>query len=190
MLQNEPIPADVDTERPGDIVDGAGATGVVRWVLTGPDGEVKESGTAYNTITRIGDQVLGERGAGLAGAPAAPNGMKLGTGSTAAGKTGAAAAAIASGTYLADSHIALQGVPGSTLNGALRQIRYTGVWAAGKATTAGAITEAVIVNDYASGTNATSPEANTLSRVILTPAVGSKGAQDSLTLIWDWNVGT
>jgi hypothetical protein len=56
------------------------------------------------------------------------------------------------------------------------------------ATTASPITEAVIVND--SATNATSTAANTYSRVLLSPAVGSKGAQDSLTLVWDWNVGT
>ena len=61
MLQNEPTPQpDTDTERSGDIVDGAGATGQVSWVLTGPDGEVKESGTAYNTITTYGfDPVTG-----------------------------------------------------------------------------------------------------------------------------------
>jgi len=187
VLHTEPTP----TTDEGVIVDGAGATGTVTWILRDEEtGEIKQTGVAYNTITRIGDQRLGEGGALTTPTAAKPTGMKLATGTTAAAKTGAAAAAIASGTYRADSHIAFQAEPVSSLNGALRQIRFTGVWAAGKATTAGAITEAIIVNDYASGTNATSPEANTLSRVILTPAVGSKGAQDSLTLIWDWNVGT
>jgi hypothetical protein len=188
VLNTEPTP----TTEEGVIVDGAGATGTVTWILRDEStGEIKQSGVAYNTITRVGDQRLGEGGALPTPAVGIPNGMKLGTGTTAAGKTGAAAAAIASGTYLADSHIPFSvNPPASSLNGALRQIRFTGVWAAGKATTAGAITEAVIVNDYNAAQNVTSPEANTLSRVILTPAVGSKGAQDSLTLIWDWNVGT
>jgi hypothetical protein len=185
VLQNEPTPADTDTERPADIASGAGATGQVSWVLTGPDGEVKESGTAYNTITQIGDQLLGERAVGIT-TLGLPTGMKLGAGSTAAAKTGAGAALV---TYLTASNVAFNpATPVSSLNGALRQIRYTGVWAAGVATTASPITEAVIVND--SATNATSTAANTYSRVLLSPAVGSKGAQDSLTLVWDWNVGT
>jgi hypothetical protein len=186
VLQNEPTPTDTDTERPGDVVDGAGVTGQVSWVLTGPDGEVKESGTAHNTITQVGDQLLGERAVGIT-TLGPPNGMKLGTGSTAAAKTGAGAALGA--TYLTGSNVVFNpATPVSTLNGALRQIRFTGVWAAGVATTASPITEAVIVNDQAS--NATSTAANTYSRVILNPAVGSKGTQDSLTLTWDWNVGT
>jgi hypothetical protein len=70
----------------------------------------------------------------------------------------------------------------------LAYVRKLLVYVAGVATTASPITEAVIVND--SATNATSTAANTYSRVLLSPAVGSKGAQDSLTLVWDWNVGT
>jgi hypothetical protein len=189
VRQNEPNPTDTDTdtERVADLVSGAGATGQVSWVLTGPDGEVKESGTAHNTITTIGDQRLSEAAALASPTVLIPNGAKLGTGATAASKTGAGAFL---GSYLPDSHVGFQGTPASGPNGALRQIRFTIVWAAGRATTASQITEAVIVNDYAAGTNATSTAANTLSRVILTPAVGSKGAQDALTLIWDWNIGT
>jgi hypothetical protein len=187
--QNEPNPTDTDTdtERVADLVSGAGATGQVSWVLTGPDGEVKESGTAHNTITTIGDQRLSEAAALASPTVLIPNGAKLGTGATAASKTGAGAFL---GSYLPDSHVGFQGTPASGPNGALRQIRFTIVWAAGRATTASQITEAVIVNDYAAGNNTTSTAANTLSRVILTPAVGSKGAQDALTLIWDWNIGT
>jgi hypothetical protein len=184
VLNTEPAPITDE----GVIVDGAGATGEVTWILRDEStGEIKQTGKCFNTITTYGDQRLSEGGALAAPSVAIPNGMKLGTGTTAASKTGAGAVL---GSYLADSHIAFNATPVSQPNGALRQIRFTGVWAAGKATTAGAITEAVIVNDYASGTNATSAAAATLSRVILTPAVGSKGAQDSLTLIWDWNVGT
>ena len=187
MLQNEPTPQpDTDTEQSADIVDGAGAVGKVSWVLTGPDGEVKESGTSYNTITTVGDQLLSERAVGIT-TLGVPTGMKLGTGTTAAAKTGAGAALGA--TYLAGSNVPFNpATPASGPNGAIRRITFTGVWAAGVATTVNPITEAVIVND--AGTNATSTAANTYSRVILVPAVGSKGAQDSLSLVWDWNIGT
>ena len=170
----------------GTIRDGVTVEGKVEWVLRGPDGKVKESGRAFNTITRIGDQRLGEGGVGIAGAPAVPNGMKLGAGSTAPAKVDPGASLT---TYLANSHVAI-GTPTSGLQGAVRRITFTATWAAGKATTASAITEAVIVNDYAAGTDATSTAANTLSRVLLSPAIGSKGANDTLTVTWTWDVGT
>ena len=183
MLQNEPTPQP-DTES-ADLESGAGATGEVTWVLTGPDGEVKSSGTNHNTITQVGDQVLAERAVGIT-TTAAANGVKLGSGTTAEAKTGAGAGLV---TYLPDSHIALP-TPTSSVVSNKRQLVFTAVWPAGKATAAGNITEAAIVNDYASGTNATSTAANTLARVILTPTVPSKAAGDSLTLTWTWNIGT
>ena len=164
--------------------DGSGVEGRVEWVLTGPDGKVKGRGTAFNVITQVGDQRLGEAGAGIAGAPAAPTGMKLGSGSTAPAKTGAGAALV---TYLANSNQAI-GTPTSALNGAVRRITYAATFAAGKATTASAITEAALVNDTIA-TDATSTAANTLSRVLLT-GIGSKGASDTLALTWTWDVGT
>jgi len=156
--------------------------GKVLWELRGPDGELKRQGTAFNTITQVGDQMYGERGAGI-GSLAAPTGMKLGTGSTAPAKTGAGAALV---TYLADSHQAFSGSPSSGLNGSVRRITYTAVFAAGKATSGSAITEAVIVNEAL--TNATSAAASTVSRVLLT-GVGSKGAADTLTLTWTHDIG-
>ena len=72
--------------------DSTQVEGKVAWELRGPDGEVKRSGTAFNTITELGDRMYGERGAGLGSAPAAPTGMKLGSSSTAPAKTGAGAA--------------------------------------------------------------------------------------------------
>lgn len=170
----------------GTINDGVIAEGKVEWVLRGPDGKVKDRGTAFNTITAVGDRRLAEAGGGVASPPAAPNGMKLGSGSTAPAKTGAAAAL---GTYLANSHVAVA-APTSSAQGAVRRLTFTGTWAAGKATTAGAINECVLVNDYAAGTDATSAEANTLARVLLTPAIGSKGAADTLTVTWTWDIGT
>lgn len=168
--------------------DGGGIDGVVEWVLTGPDGKIKGEGRAFNVITDIGDQRYGEAGAGIAGPPAAPTGMKLGTGSVAAGnapaKNGTGAALT---TYLANSNQAI-GTPTSAKPATVRVITYTATYAAGKATSAGAITEAVLVNDTIA-TDATSTAANTLSRVPLT-GIGSKGAADTLAITWTHSIGS
>ncbi len=164
--------------------DSTGLEGRVTWELRGPDGRVKRTGTAHNTITELGDRMYGERGAGLAGAPAAPTGMKLGTGATAPAKTGAGAALV---TYLANSHQTFSGAATSGLNAGARRITHAATFAAGKATTGSAITEAVIVNEAL--TDATSAAAATVSRVLLT-GIGSKGAADTLTLTWTHDIGT
>lgn len=160
--------------------DASSLSGEVTWELRGPDGELKKKGTAHNLITNTGDQVYAERGAGI-GTLAAPTGMKLGTGTTAVAKAGAGSALT---TYLANSHQAFDaGHPASSLpgGGTGRTITYKVTYAAGKATSAGAITEAVIVNEALS--DATSLEAATLSRVLLS-GIGSKGASDTLTITW------
>ena len=54
-------------------------------------------------------------------------------------------------------------------------------YAAGKATTASAITEVVLVTDTLA--DATSTAANTISRALLS-GIGSKGASDTLTVTW------
>jgi hypothetical protein len=164
--------------------DGGGIDGVVEWVLTGPDGQVKNKGRAFNTITDIGDQRYGEAGAGLGSPPAAPTGIKLGTGTTAAAKNGAGAALV---TYLANSNQAI-GTPTSAKPATVRVITYTATFAAGKATSAGAINEAALVNDTIA-TDATSAVGNTLSRVILN-GIGSKGASDTLAITWTHSIGT
>jgi hypothetical protein len=164
--------------------DGSGIDGVVEWVLTGPDGKVKQQGTAYNVITDIGDQMYGEKGAGVAGAPASPTGIKLGTGSTAPAKNTAGHVLT---TYLANSNQAI-GTPTSAKPAAVRVITYTATFAAGKATSASAITEAALVNDTIA-TDATSAAGATISRVLLT-GIGSKGASDTLAITWTHSIGT
>lgn len=164
--------------------DSSSLTGRVTWELRGPDGSLKASGESKNVITQVGDQRYGEAGAGVAGAPAAPTGMKLGSGVTAVAKTGAGAAIV---TYLANSNQAI-GTPTSGLNGAVRRITYSATFAAGKATSASAITEAALVNDTIA-TDATSTAANTLARVLLT-GIGSKGASDTLAITWTNDIGT
>lgn len=156
--------------------------GIVHYVLTGPDGEVKLDETVENMITQVGDQVYGERGAGIGGAPAAAIGMQLGTGVTAPAKTGAGAVLV---TPVAASYKVLNPAAGvSSLSSGVRRITYTAQWIAGEATANG-ISEAVLVN------LATMPAvaANTLSRALLSPTV-NKGASDTLTITWHHDIGT
>jgi hypothetical protein len=115
-----------------------------------------------------------------------PSGMKLGTGSTAVAKTGAGAALT---TYLSGSAFAFDATyPQSSIPGTVRRITYKRTFAAGQATTASAITEAVIVNDNII-TDATSTAANTIARILVT-GISAKGATDTLTATWNTDVGT
>jgi hypothetical protein len=148
------------------------------------DGNLIERFEGSNLVTSVGDQVYGERGGGVSGAPAAPTGMKLGTGSTAVAKTGAGAALV---TYLSGSNKAFDATfptssqPGGA--GTARRIQYKRTYAAGEATTASAITEAVIVNETIA-TDATSAAAATVSRILVT-GISAKGASDTLTATWN-----
>jgi len=119
--------------------------------------------------------------AGTANSPAL--GMKLGTGSTAAAKTGATAAAIAAGTYISGSQTAFAAsfptvTVGST--GLGTTIDYKCNWASNVATAT--ITEAVIVNDAAA--NAASSATNTYARA--TGFSVPKTSNDSLAITWSW----
>lgn len=145
------------------------------------NGELVERFEGKNLVTQVGDQVYGERGGGVSGAPAAPTGMRLGAGSTAVAKTGAGAALV---TYLSGSNKAFDATyPQSALNGSSRRITYKRTYAAGEATTASPITEAVIVNDTIA-TDATSTAANTISRILVT-GISAKGASDTLAVTWN-----
>lgn len=171
--------------RGGGLASVAGLSGFVVAELRGPDGALKARATSRNIITQVGDQYYGERAAGITSPPAQVTGMKLGTGSTTPSKTGAGAALA---TYLSDSHQALDsGYPASSLSSGLRRITWQAVWAAGKATTASAITEVALVNE--SLTDATSLAAATIARALLT-GVPSKGASDVLTVTWTHDLGT
>lgn len=157
--------------------------------LTGPDGEVKARCEVPNLITNVGDQMYGERGAAPSGVtpPASPTGMRLGTGAASGGsapaKSGANSTLLA---YLSGSSQAWDsGYPQSALTTG-RQITYKVTYAAGTATTASAITEAIISNNAvatAPSSGAAGDQASTISRVALT-GIGSKGASDTLTITW------
>ncbi|MBK7823563.1 MAG: hypothetical protein IPJ61_21490 [Tessaracoccus sp.] len=148
--------------------------GLVVAELRGPDGKLKARCETRNLITAVGDQFYAGRAALLSGLPAQVTGMKLGAGSTAVAKTGAGAALV---TYLSNSHQALT----STVTAVAGVVTFVAAFAAGKATTASPITEAVLCTDALA--DATSTAANTIARVLLS-GIGSKGASDTLTVTW------
>ena len=149
--------------------------GLVVVELFGADGKLKFRQETKNLVTSVGDQLYASRGAGLT-TSALPTGMKLGAGSTAVAKTGAGAALV---TYLSGSNQAFDATFPSAAGGV---VTYKVTYAAGTATTASPITEAVIVTDTIA-TNATSTAANTIARVLIA-GVGSKAAGDSLAITW------
>lgn len=155
--------------------DTAAIKGQVTVELWDQDGNLKSREVINNLVTAVGDQMYASRGAGLA-TSATPLGMKLGTGSTAAAKTGAGAALV---TYLSNSHQAFDATFPSATGGV---VTYKVTYAAGKATSAStAITEVVIYTDATA--DATSTAANTIARAIL-GTVPSKQSTDTLTVTW------
>lgn len=158
--------------------DHTGIRGTVEWTLR-RSGLVVARGRTANLVTQVGDAYYGERAAGIATPPGQVTGMQLGTGTTAAAKTGAGAAIV---TYLAGSDHALDtGYPASSLSGSSRRIQWRTTWAAGESTADG-IAEVVIVNRTFDGVAAT--EAQTIARALLSPVVNKK-AGDSLEIVWN-----
>jgi hypothetical protein len=149
----------------------------------GPDGELKQTVSFTNLITQVGEQLYGERGAGIT-TLAVPTGMQLGTGSTTPTKTGSASAI---GTLVASSLLPLNGTPTSSVPSSVRRITYATTWAAGTATANG-IAEVALVNQ-ATGTQTAAPASSTIARALLSPSV-NKGAADSLTVTWHHDIGT
>jgi hypothetical protein len=150
--------------------------GTIAWTVT-IDGRLIRGGQVPNLVTRTGDQLYGERGAGVSGALAAPTGMKLGTGTTPPAKTGTGATLAA---YLSNSHQAFSTAPASSLVGSSRRVTYVATWAAGKATTATPITEAVIVNETLA--DSTSAAGATIARALI--PIGTKAAGVAVTVTW------
>ena len=163
------------SNRPGSS-EAAGIKGIGVAVLRGPDGEVKQEQKIRNLVTQVGDQMYGDRGSGAA-TPNAPTGMRLGTGTTAASKTGAGAAI---GTYISGSNSAFEsGFPASALEGSSRRISYECFWASGTATNT-AIAEVVLSNETGI-TDAAGSAADTISRIVLGSTI-DKQAGDTLTI--------
>ncbi|GGJ55644.1 hypothetical protein [Glutamicibacter ardleyensis] len=153
--------------------------GHAHWVLTNPDGTIAGQGETHNIVTANGEQVYAKRGAGLATPPNEPIGMKLGTGSTTPSRTGAGSTLA---TYLSNSHKLFDsGFPTVTTPSGTTRVTYQCTFAAGKATSASPITEAVIVNNALADSD--SAASNVVARVLLS-GIPSKSAAQELIVTW------
>lgn len=148
------------------------------------DGHLLRAVPFANLITTAGDEYYARKvitgiAPANATAPTAASGMKLGTGTTAATKSGTAAAL---GAYIAGSNNPFDAAyPQAAAVGgdAGWNATYRTSWAAGDVTNT-AITEVALVND--AGTDATSSAANTYARAVF--AAVNKAAGDSLEITW------
>lgn len=178
---------DTDLSDPAEVAnEGESAfTGSVLIQLIDEDGNVKDERRGGNLITDAGDLYYAGMAIALVNpaAPAQPTkmtGMKLGTGTTAAAKSGAGAALI---TYISGSNNPFDASFPATQNlGAGLGVngQYKTTWAAGDVTNS-AITETVIVNDAA--TDLTSSAANTAHRIVFTAI--NKLSTDTLVITWN-----
>lgn len=168
---------------PDSINDAIGIKGVVHVALLTPDmgGKLalKDEEWIHNLVTDVGDEYYAERAAGIASPPAQVTGMQLGTGTTAAAKSGAGAAMV---TYITSSAVAIDGTYPQSDNGGLITWRTT--WGAGIATNA-AITEAVIINQSVA-TNSGAAAAAVISRTVF--SAKDKQAADTLVITWTHNL--
>lgn len=168
-----------------DLSETARVSGQVSWVLWGGDSlpfHVQEWGEQDNLITDYGHRMYWDRGAGVPSYPAAPSGMRLGSGTTPAAASGAGSHI---DTYITGSARALTVAPSSVLDGARRRVTYLCTWPNGVGT--GTITELVLTNEFPL-TNIPGIDANTIARVVLnTPIV--KGSSNGLSVMWHHEVG-
>jgi hypothetical protein len=166
------------------MVENSEVTGLVVVTLIDKDGNIKSQQQLKNLITDAGDQYHAVRiAAGVS--PASPadatkvTGMKLGTGTTAAAKSGAGAALVA---YVAGANALLDTAFPSTQSlgaGLGWTTTYQTTFGAGVGSSS-ALTEVVLVTD--AGTNATSAAAQTIARVVF--AATPKGSTDTLAISW------
>ena len=166
------------------LVDGCGLVGYGVAELRDQHGRLKQAVPFANLITTAGDEYYAKKGiVGVQPAnPSAPtiaNGMKLGTGTTAAAKSGAGAALV---TYKSASNVAFDtSFPAAAAVGGDGgwNATYKTTWGAGVATDA-ALTEVVLVNDQTDNTASTAAE--TYARAVFSAV--NKGALDSLAITW------
>lgn len=165
--------------------DDFGIVGYGVVLLTDGDGEVKDIEAFANLITTAGDQYYAQKGVALGqpANPAAPtimSGMKLGTGTTAAAKSGAGANLV---TYITGSNNPFDAsFPSASAVGGDTgwNANYKTSWLAADVTNS-AITEAVITNAAATD-SAAEGAAGMISRVVF--AAKNKTVDDSLVITW------
>jgi hypothetical protein len=164
--------------------------GLVGWGvahLVGPDGRTKQLIPFTNLITTAGDQYYAKKGiVGISpanpSAPTAANGMKLGTSSTAAAKSGAGAAIV---TYIAASNVVFDATyPQAAAVAGVDTgwyATYKTTWGPGIATNA-TINEVALVNDQANNADGSSA-ANTYARALISTV--NKTGPDTLAITWN-----
>lgn len=166
--------------------DGPGFVGYGLVELRDGDDELAQLDVFANKITTVGDQYYAQKGivsvqpANFTSPPAVASGMKLGTGTTAATKSGAAAGLV---TYITGSNNPFDsGFPTTAAAGTDIgwNATYKTSWAAGDVTNS-AIAEATICNDAATDT-ATGTVAATYARAVISTV--NKTASDSLAITW------
>lgn len=166
------------------ITDPCGLRGYGVVALMKADGRLEVEPFA-NVITTVGDEYYARRGAAGIGTPniAQPTlvgGMKVGTGATAASKSGAGAVlttyATGSNRSFDTTHPALVDETGDTG----WSIEYKVTWPSGGGSLAANVTEAAVVTDPADNTNSTSTEV--ISRVTFTAK--NKTVDDTLAITW------
>jgi hypothetical protein len=144
-----------------------------------------------NLITDAGDlyyataAITGISPANGTGNATKVNGMKLGTATTAVGKTSTGAASLAaSSDYITGSNVVFDSTYPQVSNlGAGLGVNavFKTTWAAGTPSGTNTINSVVIVNDQA--TNATTTTANTISRAVISAV--TKTAADTLAITWN-----
>jgi hypothetical protein len=159
-----------------EINDASRVRGRVTARVFGPDGELKQEVVTHNLITANGDQYCAKK---QYSTPTAMSGMKLGTASTAAAKTGAGSFQAVADYVSGSAHALDATYPKQGATADIAQYKCT--WAAGEATATGiqrvSITDNTTNAGEADGTH-------TLAIAVLSPSV-NKGASDTLVVTWD-----
>ena len=161
------------------VEDRVGFGGMVTVELFGPDGELKHSETAYNLVTDHGDEHVGNRM--RLDATQIVTGMRLGTGVTAAAKSGAGGAIV---TYEPASQEALDAVAGGADlgGGSGWRISHVCTWIAGDVTEV-ALAE-VVLTDESPLTDVAGVVGDTVARFVFAATI-DKQAGDSLVVTWN-----
>ncbi len=163
-------------QRPGGAV---GLGGSVHAKLWAPDGTLKQYEYGFNLVTDYGDEHVGERM--RLDSQDIVTGMRLGTGATAASKSGAGAAIV---TYISGSQEALDAVAGGTDlgGGSGFRIDHICTYIAGDVTN-GAIAE-VVLTDETPITDVAGVVGDTVARFVFAATI-DKQAGDSLVVTWN-----
>jgi len=156
--------------------DGMCLRGEVIAELRGPDGKIKQRQVTHNIVTDVGDDFAA---AAIYTAAYATWGMKLGTATTAAAKTGAGSfQAVAD--YVSGSAKALDdSTPKAGVSNDIAQFRR--LWAAGEGTDP-TINRVSIVDNT---TDAGEADATHTYAIAVFAAQIAKGADDTLTVTWN-----